>query len=192
MIYGFSGKMGSGKNYIAERIFIPMFEKMFPKRKVIHLAFADQLKINCIVKYNLDRNNVYYNKPPRIRSLLQSEGTEFGRNVYGNDIWVKYTQEWIYLFETKGFTDFVITDMRFTNEAEFVKNNYGKLIRVESPSQFYSTCNNTTKTHVSETDLDNYKEFDLVLLNKKTQEHNQLLETTIKNFLLNSELEQMC
>lgn len=184
MIFGFAGKMGSGKNYVSEKIFIPLFEKTFPNRKILPVAFADQLKINTIVKYNLQRNDVYNIKPLSVRKLLQREGTENGRDKYGSDIWIRYLSEWMFTLKEKGITDFVITDCRFQNEVNWIKSENGKIIRVELDnlqSIYDGHINIETKNHISETELDNYTEWDLVLLNNMNS--NILLEKQITEFL---------
>ena len=185
MIFGFAGKMGCGKNFVAEKMFIPLFEKKFPSRKILQIAFADQLKVNTIVKYNLDRKDLYNIKPNRVRKLLQQEGTENGRGKYGNDIWIRYLSEWMYLLEQKGITDFVITDCRFINEVNWIKSQKGKILRIESDLDkiVYGAEHDNTKMHISETELDNYKEWDLILKNNITNTSNETLELKIEDFL---------
>lgn len=66
---------------------------------------------------------------PRI--AMQLMGTEAGRNVFHNDIWVhavekkiKYAQEW--MFED----NFVIPDVRFPNEIEAIRSWGGMIVRI--------------------------------------------------------------
>lgn len=184
MIFGFAGKMGSGKNYVSEKIFIPLFEKKFPNRKILPVAFADQLKINTIVKYNLNRNDVYTTKTYESRKLLQEEGTEYGRNKCGNDIWIRYLSEWMYILNQKGITDFVITDCRFENEANWIKQKNGKIIRVELDKSQNIYKDKETQSHISETELDNYNQWDMILNNNINKiESNMILEKKIFEFL---------
>lgn len=189
MIFGFSGKMGSGKNYISEKIFIPMFERAFPGRKILPVAFADHLKINTIVKYNLNRTDVYNIKPVEVRKLLQTEGTENGRNKYGNDIWIRYLSEWIYILKQKGITDFVITDCRFQNEVNWINENKGKVIRIELDQTQSVYKNKETKNHLSETELDYYDQWNLVLMNSMSEKSNMEIEKRIGEFLNELELD---
>lgn len=53
----------------------------------------------------------------------------------------------------------VISDMRFKNEAQAIKDRGGILIRINNPSI------DTSSKHISETDLDNYSGFDFVIDN---------------------------
>lgn len=70
------------------------------------------------------------------RKAYQLFGTEFGRNMLSDSVWVDIAPK----------NDVVITDCRFPNEADWVKKNGGKLIRVnrleatavnEHPSEKY-------------------------------------------------------
>ena len=80
-------------------------------------------------------------KFPEVRSLLQRMGTEVGRNLFGEDFWVDRTMfeigksfEVEYLRSITPFMRFkgniVITDCRFVNEAEAVKDRGGVFIKV--------------------------------------------------------------
>lgn len=80
---------------------------------------------------------------PMVRELLQRMGTEAGRDVHGQDVWVDRTFNqmfkecgWDWKFEhdqlTKHATsDIVIPDLRFDNEAERIKHHGGVVIRVD-------------------------------------------------------------
>ena len=84
-------------------------------------------------------------KIPMVRELLQRMGTEAGRDIHGQDVWVNHTFsnihkdcEWEYSFHSgEGVlkqllvTDVVIPDLRFTNEAERIKSHGGTIIRVD-------------------------------------------------------------
>ena len=65
---------------------------------------------------------------PEIRGLLQRMGTEVGRDLYGENFWVDRVMAQI---DPKG--DYVITDVRFPNEAEAVRAIGGQLWRIERP-----------------------------------------------------------
>jgi hypothetical protein len=81
-------------------------------------------------------------KNPEVRRLLQVMGTEVARDILGPDTWVNaLSLEW----ETLGYPDLVITDVRFPNEAEWVRSR-GVMVRVNRP-EFYSGI---AKDHPSE------------------------------------------
>lgn len=58
-------------------------------------------------------------RTPEVRRILQKLGTEAGRDIHGEDCWVKLMME--KLIEDKP-TRVVITNIRFQNEAELVRN----------------------------------------------------------------------
>lgn len=169
LIIGVSGKMGTGKNYIAEHIIIPFLRKHYKQHSIIEMAFADQIKVNAMVKHGLTIEALT-NKTARIRNILQKEGTEEGRDKLGEDVWVNYLSKWIDLHQSRGVKVVVITDVRFKNEAEFIKKRGGQVIRIEAPQRNterlvmeHNTAN--IKMHRSETELDDFKGFDLVVNN---------------------------
>lgn len=82
------------------------------------------------------------------RKLLQIIGTEAGRKLIHPDIWVNS------LFSSyKEGLNWVITDVRFKNEAQIIKNKGGILIKITREE----LLSNSTP-HISETALDNYKD----------------------------------
>jgi hypothetical protein len=173
-LIGVSGKIGSGKNYITTNVVIPILEKY--NKRYLELAFADQIKINVISKNNIEYDDVYKNKTSNSRQLLQIEGTEVGR-TFDKNIWVNYLDNWIKVYNDRGVSNFVVNDVRFINEYEYVKNTGGIMIKVIAPSRnqkrLIQESNSDIEvlykisTHRSECDLDNLDEskYDLIIYN---------------------------
>jgi Ni2+-binding GTPase involved in maturation of urease and hydrogenase len=66
------------------------------------------------------------------REALQIIGTDLGRDEFGEDIWLeRFTQAVNTITSDKPIT-VVITDVRFDNEAKFVMNNGGHVVRIMS------------------------------------------------------------
>lgn len=99
------------------------------------------------------------------RLLMQLLGTECGRDIIHPNIWVnslmsQYKPSDLWYAKARrigktipppfGYPNWVITDVRFPNEAEAIKKRNGLLIRVES-----KRCN-YDDNHPSETALDDY------------------------------------
>lgn len=187
MIIGISGKMGCGKDYICNNLIIPLLKKL--DKCYLQVSFADQLKINAMTKSNMSFDEVYINKTTHSRKLLQREGTELGRNVYGKDIWIKYLDNWISLYKFRGIENFICTDVRFLNEIEYIKQKGGIIIRIISKTrnlqrlEFESNGNKNIMSmlqeHPSECDLDNLPDdsFDIVLQNEIGQDLNEYKDT---------------
>lgn len=167
MIIGIAGKMGSGKDYIAINYIIPYLENVI-NEKTLQLCFADQLKNNIMVEYETSYNDLYVEKTNLSRGLLQYEGTENGRDRRGQDIWIKYLANWITIFKNRGIRHFVITDCRFENEIDFIKNNGGIVIKINAEMRnrdcLLREGANSNSSHRSESDLpDHY--FDAIINN---------------------------
>jgi FMN phosphatase YigB (HAD superfamily) len=122
-----SGRLGSGKNFITENILLPML----PPQPTLFLAFANHFKIEAIVKDHLERDKVFGEKDAPTRRALQLRGTEEGRDVYGEDIWLDLGLEWLYMYLGQGYTRFIFTDARFPNEVEKVMALDGTQLTVQ-------------------------------------------------------------
>lgn len=105
------------------------------------------------------------------RLMLQLIGTEGGRellhpNLWVNSLFVDY-KEYCSKWDSEGldretkFPDWIITDCRFPNEADAVRQRGGIVIRLNRFTEEQSQ-------HSSETALDNYKNFDYVIDNNGT------------------------
>jgi len=88
-------------------------------------------------KYGWDHVKVEY---PEVRELLQRLGTEVGRELYGESFWVDRVMSQIEsdrAVKPRGhetaWSNFVITDVRFPNEYEAVRNAGGQVFRIERP-----------------------------------------------------------
>jgi hypothetical protein len=109
-----------------------------------------------------------------VRELLQKLGTEAMRDGLHEDVWVNAlfadytpTHYLIGALDTKltdgdpVYPNWIITDMRFPNEMEAVKERGGITIRVVRPVEKSKT---TARLHPSETSLDS-AEFDYKIIN---------------------------
>lgn len=92
-----------------------------------------------------------------VRALLQRLGTDAGRALLGEDVWVDAT-----LNRPVTGEGLVLTDCRFPNEAEAVRERGGAVVRVERPGV------GPVNSHISETALDDYDGFAARLANDGT------------------------
>jgi len=95
---------------------------------------------------------------PRI--ILQRLGTEGGRDAIHPNIWVNTL-----LGKYKPSDRWIISDCRFPNEADAIKEKGGVVVRINRPSLDLSDERNN---HTSETALDRYSGFDHVFINDGT------------------------
>jgi phosphomevalonate kinase len=175
MLIGIAGKMGCGKDYICNTIIIPYFKSR--GKDILQVSFADQIKVNVMTKNNIPFSDVFVQKTNSTRKLLQMEGTELGRNVYGDDIWIKYLNNWLKIYKSRGIEHFICTDVRFKNELDYIKQNGGIIIKIVAPNRNFSrlqqesrgdtSIRDALKSHPSECDLDDVPDnhFDLVIYN---------------------------
>ena len=134
MIIGLTGYAGSGKDTVAE---ILVREHGFTR-----YAFADKLRemayaINpylshgeslqdCVGAIGWDKAKRTY---PAVREFLQNLGVWHRDNI-GVDFWVHQVfMQW----DADDYPKAVITDVRFPNEAHFIRKNFGQLWRVNRP-----------------------------------------------------------
>ena len=169
-IIGLMGHQGVGKNYIADVLL-----KKLPKKNSVIIAFADHFKVDCICKHNCDYNKVFGEKDYETRRMLQKVGTEEGRNVFGENIWINITETWIKLLNERGVERFIICDVRFQNEADWIKKMNGILVKIIAPKRYRirlerETNNNEElinqiKNHKSEVMIDEFSEYDIQIKN---------------------------
>lgn len=155
-LIGISGKQGSGKD-----TFYDLFNKHCSNSYKI-AKFADKLKqISALLtghplEHFYDRN--YYSAyliewGMDIRTFQQRLGTEGLRQGLHENTWV------LALFSNYNKkSKWIITDVRFPNEAAAIKERNGIIIRIERPGD-------NIDQHPSETSLDDYKNFDFKIIN---------------------------
>lgn len=190
MLIGICGKLGSGKDYFATHALKRIIDN------AVHINFADQIKMNTIVKNNVSFNSVVHNKTQATRILLQHEGTENGRDRYGQDVWIKYYDNWVKLFQSRGIENIVCTDIRFPNEFEYFKKRGGFIIKIVSPELNHrrlmiESCGdhgvyNKISSHISECSLDHIpdSDYNLVVHNDKNKSVEELTKLFKEAFYL--------
>ena len=163
-IIAFAGNLKTGKNYVAEKLFLPLLSK----KSTLVRGFADHFKVDSINKGNLKYENVFGEKDEKTRNQLQLLGTENGRNKYGDNIWIDTLDTWMKIYYDRGINRFIITDVRFLNEIEYLKSKNAKIIKIEAPKRqlhnLNEKINQNILNHVSETELNNYK-FEYIINN---------------------------
>lgn len=124
-VFGIAGKARHGKDFCANIICDIAWREF--GQIVIKWSLADLLKVRVYGeadgRYTLE--DVFINKPPEIRNLLQQVGTERGRDVFGEDFWTRQAHAVLYLLQQKApfIQGIVVPDVRFPNEVEFVRLN---------------------------------------------------------------------
>jgi len=185
-VIGILGHQGVGKNYIAENI----LPSILDNKSTVVLALADHFKIDCICKHNADYNKVFGKKDFETRKKLQIVGTEEGRNIYGNDIWIKTTGTWMKVLNSRGINRFIISDLRFQNEVDWVRSLNGIVIKVIAPKRFMKRLKTETnndkekieniKSHPSEIMIDEISNYNICIHNDPGDDIKSELEKYFK------------
>jgi hypothetical protein len=97
-------------------------------------------------------------KNPEVRRLLQRIGTEAGRNIFGENIWLDIVKKRIQDIDYP-----IITDVRFPNEIDYVLKN-GILIKVVRPN----FDNGIGTEHPSEKHVAEFDDADIEITNDGT------------------------
>lgn len=135
LIIGLHGKAGAGKDTAAE-----MLQSFLPEGSTRTVAFATPLKEAAKAKFGLSDWQVNTQEGKKelvpalgktVRQLLELEGTESTRHVYGDNFWIwRMSQEVDKAFK-ENTKVFIITDVRFENEAQFVRDNGGLVFQID-------------------------------------------------------------
>ncbi len=165
-IFILSGKAKSGKNLIANFI-----EEYYSNKKCIQLSYAYYLK-----QYIKKITNWDGKEESKPRDLLQSLGIDLLKKI-DNQLLIRRVMEDIKVYSY--FYDVIIvTDARLKEEIEIPKKLFKCItIRINKDD------NNLTqiqKQHITETDLDNYRNFDYIIENKDIEELKKQIINVLK------------
>lgn len=185
-IIGILGHQGVGKNYIAEEILL----KKLDYKPTLVIAFADHFKVEGISKYDLEYDKVYGKKDFNTRKRLHLIGTEEGRQKFGYDIWIKTIHNWIKVYNSRGIERFIIPDVRFQNEVDWIKSLNGVVLKINAPNRYMARvkeeANNDSEkikniiSHESENMIDKIKNYDYVFNNDYDDDINNEIKSFIK------------
>jgi dephospho-CoA kinase len=172
MIIGLSGFAQSGKDTVAERLVTEHgFERIAfadPIRKMIY-AMNPKINGNPLDELVDDYGWDVAKKNPEVRAMLQQFG--YSARVYlGEDVWVAAALRKM----SDKSKRYVITDVRFLNEAGTIKVLKGKIWRVERPEV------EAANEHVSEWEMNAYN-FDERISNDGTIEQLNFLVDKLVN-----------
>ena len=185
MIIGISGKARSGKDTFADMLAKELNNEAYPP--YVMMAFANELKMKCqeafdlsweqlwgnekevedkryakqIVTYTGCTDNNYYTIYWTAREIMQNFGA-FYRTI-DNEFWIKNLFK---VAEQKEYTNVIITDVRYINEADYILEHGGVVIRVNRENK--DSVHN--EMHPSEIELDDYKKFTFTVINNWTLE----------------------
>lgn len=177
-----------GKEWSYKRLEVMHFDNLGAyttfMRDNLDVSIADD-----IVEPNINEKgfeiHLYFKETITVRQLLQWVGTDAMRDVIHKNVWINalfvdynakklisrepsyaYTiDEFANLHSEATLPKWIITDVRFPNEVEAIKNRGGIVIRVIRDN----VVSNIDKDHPSETALDDFSDFDEIIYNDDTK-----------------------
>ncbi|AYA64284.1 deoxynucleotide monophosphate kinase family protein [Alteromonas sp. RKMC-009] len=177
LIIGMAGRKGSGKDFgadILQKVLIEQYSKT-----VDTAAFADHMKRMLetgldLAPFQLEDHDAKEAEDPRYgvspRKMMQTLGTEWGRNLICDDLWLRCMDNTI----SKSKADvIIITDVRFPNEAGFIRSRGGEIVHVFNLQQ-----PDSVDLHQSEQPLPMHGR-DFVAVNDMTAEYEVRLRTVL-------------
>lgn len=144
---GITGKARSGKDTVAKRL--------VEHHGFIRNAFADPLKRAGQQMFMLTEEQTwsdefkekvieYWGLSPR--QMFQKIGTEGGRQVFGDDLWLRRLD--IHFKAYSPVSNYVVSDVRFENEAEFLRERGFTILHIASDRG--TVLEGSTQRHASE------------------------------------------
>lgn len=183
LLIGLTGRARSGKSTAAEHLAGTYLLEQY--------AFADPLRDGLMAIFNLDPTDfegdrkeqslAWLDRSPR--QLMQSLATEWARNTVHPDLWVMLAEQNLdYIINALGAVlGFVISDVRFENEAALIRRRGGTVIHIFRPDA------KAVNSHISEAGIAAHKD-DLTLTNYGTVE--EFLRSLDEVFLMVRERHQ--
>lgn len=163
LLLAFTGKAGAGKSTAAE--WYVKEHRFFPE------SFAERPKVAMQNLFGLEHSQVFGNKEQKEavipslsrhrhisgRLLLQTFCTEWARETISPDVWVwPVEKKWETMKNIPGFKGMVISDLRFDNEAKWVKSQGGIIIEiteVKNGEESKWSSDDAMEKHVSESGI---------------------------------------
>lgn len=206
MIIGLTGFKQAGKNEVAKKIrqwsSMPTVELSFAAKLKQSLAAFLGCSVEDLEEWKNDpymvvavglqvgELGIVQPRMQTVRSALQRYGTEAHREVFGKDFWVDALLPLpdghpltdtvgLIAFNKRKYADalYVVTDVRFPNEARRVRQSGGVVVRVVGPDQ-----TETDDGHASETPLPDDL-IDRTILNTKRDDNYASLDLEVRKLL---------
>ncbi len=160
VIFIVSGKANAGKDTTCE--LINNYAKL-KGLKTINLQFSSYIKM-----YAKEISGWDGSEDTKPRSLLQSLGTDVIRNKIDNEFFIKRIigdiKVYSYFFDV-----ITISDARLPLEIDSVYNEFENVYRVNiKRPNFNNNLDSNERKHITEVALDNYDNYDYVLVNDLT------------------------
>jgi hypothetical protein len=179
-VIGIIGKKESGKTtlaYMMERRFTQL---VTPNPGIVFIrGFGDALKEMIVRAGFCTKEEVFQTKTDFSRMIMQKIGTEIIRDQVDPSFWIKKMDEFVQSARQINHREvyIIIHDVRFMNEAEYIRSKGGILIKILRTSSFEDT-------HRSESEQDSINA-DQIILNDGSLSYLQTKAEKFVDDLLN-------
>lgn len=172
---GLSAKKRHGKDSVAVMLNLELTDIDDDGPRIMVVSFANPLKQLAHKSFIWDGKKDVFG-----RWLLQHLGTEKAHTEKGDDYWIRCAEKYILkVLESRSYPPrlLVVIDVRFPKEVEFVKNwkGGGEVWRIVREAYTDESPKDLNK-HASETALDDFNGWDVVIQNSDTGGLNDLHE----------------
>ena len=164
-IIGFTGGAGCGKDTAVKALQLEHTD-FWSRKSPHHYSFAGPLRrglsamLGCEVEEQshdpVRKNEIVEAYGVSPRTMLQTLGTEWGRNLINSEIWIiRAKQIWAETNVVDPDAVILISDCRFDNEAQAILDMGGRVIELVRPNNPHTTGIETggVSNHVSESGI---------------------------------------
>tara|TARA_B100001939_G_scaffold348148_1_gene373194 strand:- start:10894 stop:11451 length:558 start_codon:yes stop_codon:yes gene_type:complete len=129
---GITGRAGSGKDTLADYLVakhgFTKYTLSTPLKQAINAMFGWNMAMWEDRKWKETKHRLTGVSP---RQLAQTLGTEWGRRLVGEDLWIRLLEDRINrdLINKTGLK-IVVPDIRFSNEAQWLKSKGGTIVQI--------------------------------------------------------------
>ena len=133
-LIGITGRARAGKDTIASHL--------AKRHGYTRMAFADPMRsmLSClgVDEYHMNggKEDIIPHLGESYRRLAQTLGTEWGRHYHGEEFWINvlnYRMRHLHERRPLAYKRIVISDVRFSNEARYIRQCGGTIWHVERP-----------------------------------------------------------
>ncbi len=181
LLVGLAGQAEAGKDTAMEHTV-----KVLGTKHYASISFGDEVKHRAAVAFGVPIKKFYEAKHEvdtfwgiTYREMIQKFGTEFARS-FDPDFWIKVILQDYYYY--KGGRDFVfIPDVRFDNEAKWIRSEGGMVIEIQRARK--SALTDDQRKHASERGISRDLIFGVAVNNRTPEDLGETVAGMIQVFM---------
>lgn len=180
----FSGKIGSGKSMAAKYLIenAPEYhfeEKFFAYNVKLIASIISGMPMSVMLDSAGKNIQMKQYRNMTVGQLQQFIGTDLFREHFDDEVWIKS----MFAAYDPAVHDWAVSDVRFKNEADYCREMGGILVRLEGDPMGVRAASTRDHSHKSETDLDDYKHFDIIVHTEPGDDKLRQMTAIIRSML---------